>query len=146
MSVPKHRRAEHNYQYIANAREIRKIMFVVIRRLDKSDDIVEEFFKRKLLEYCAQLTQNIRIAHDIYIKTYIDFAERRKYQSKAIAMTNLIMEEITNLIELFPKYIKTFENVLKLLNNEVALLRGWRKSTDKVADNLKLEYVLDYAI
>lgn len=142
MSVPKHKRTEHSYEYIANAREIKKLLLIIIHRLDNTENVVEIFYREKLLSYSLQLTYYIRIAHDIYIKTDLDFKIRRIHQTKAIALTNLMMEEITFLIYLFPKYIKTFENILEKLNKEVILLKGWRKSTDKVIDKFKTEYII----
>lgn len=142
MSVPKHERTEHSYEYIANARNLRKLMFIAIRRLNKSEDETETYFRKQLLKYCSQLTYYIRMGHDIYVVTDLDFKIRRIHQTKAISLANLIMEEIHFLMELYPKYIKNFEKICELSNKEVKLLKGWRKSADKVKDKFKTEFFI----
>lgn len=142
--VPKHKQKEHSYEYIANARRIRQLLLTTIYRLDNTENAVEIFYRQRLLTYGAQLTYNIRMAHDIYIITDLDFKYRRMFQNRAIGIVNLLMEEITYLFELFPKYTNQFTELLKKLDKENALLKGWRKSTDKVKD--RFEKVVEYII
>lgn len=142
--VPKHKRTEHSYEYIANARGIRQLLLITIHKLNNTEDAVEMFYRQRLLLYGAQLTYNIRMAHDIYVVTELDFKYRRLYQTRAIGITNLLMEEITYLFELFPKYTNQFTELLEKISKESALLKGWRKSTDKIKD--KFEKSPEYTI
>lgn len=112
-------------------------MLKVIRKIDKSDNFVVEKYKEILFEYSRRLTYNIRMAHNIYVKTQTDYEMRRGYQNKAIAICYVILEEIEFLFEIFPKAINLFDTLIKQLNEEITILKGWRTSNDKISKTLE---------
>jgi len=135
MSVPVFKRNNHNLKYYSLAREIRIDIIKIIKKIDKSDDFIVMKYKEVFFEYSRRIIYNIRIAHNIYVKTKTDYEMRRGYQNKAIAICHVVLEEIEFLFEIFPKAIKLFEQIIKKLNEEIILLKAWRNANDKIGNN-----------
>lgn len=135
MSVPVFRRKNHNLKYYSLAREIRIDIIKIIKKIDKSDNFIVEKYKEVFFEYSKNLIYNIRMSHNIYVKTKTDYEMRRGYQNKAIATCHVILEEIEFLFEIFPKAIRLFEQLIKKINEEIILLKGWRTANDKIGNN-----------
>ncbi len=133
--MPVHRRKEHNLKYYSLAREIRIDILKIIKKIDKSDNFIVEKYKEVFFEYSRKLIYNIRIAHNIYVKTKIDYEMRRGYQNKAIAICHLLLEEIEFLFEIFKNAIKLFEQLIKKIDEEILVLKGWRTSNDKIGNS-----------
>lgn len=136
MSVPKFKRHESDYAYIENMSKIRTLIVTALKKMGDPEDSIEAYFRKRMLDYITNLALYIRIAHDIYMKTDVDYKMRRSYQNRALSVIYHMMNEIDYYIYSYPKHTDRFIDILEILNNEVIVLKGWRKKTDDVGKSL----------
>ena len=87
-----------------------------------------------LLQLSRDMMKNIVSANSIYNGKgckQTDYDLRRKFQSKAIACVQSIVEEIYEIITIFPTDINKLVPILECADREFDLLKGWRKSENK---------------
>ena len=128
-TVPKWRRKKHNLEYLITAREIKKLLFQVVRKLGKTEDEISLFYRQELIRNGMRLSYYIRKANVIWVKNEIDFKYKRKYQYDAIAVVDFLMAEVHYLYELAPSLNKDLDKLGELLYYERGLLKGWMAST-----------------
>lgn len=106
---------------------------------DKSfQKIAPEWFgddeKKYLLDLSRDMMRYIVSANSIYVGNnckQADYDLRRRYQTKAIACVQSIVEEIYEIQMIFPSDMNKTVNILECAEREFDLLKGWRKSENK---------------
>lgn len=81
--------------------------------------------------YTARLVLYIIVANKLNPTLPFEWEERRKQQNLAISQVQIIYTEIAHIKEIFNVSIKFTEDLLKALDREESLLKGWRQSDNK---------------
>ena len=82
---------------------------------------------------CRQMIANILAANQTYVMSLADVDARREYQNKAITATELILQEMQFLMGVIPQIdANKLTPLIEMADREIALLKGWRKSDNKL--------------
>jgi hypothetical protein len=100
------------------------------------DWFVDEF-RQNILRRLRSLMLNITAGNTLYPETVREAADRRRYQTKAIISCRQLLQEMQYCAEVLPVKKKRFLDCAGTINFEIELLNGWRKSTNRIAKNLK---------
>ena len=88
-------------------------------------------------DLCRKLIAYITSANAIYITNEQESTQRRQLQNLAIATVEILIQELTFITEIIPStqadQLKPF---IEMSTREIALLKGWRKSDNKVRKSL----------
>lgn len=88
-------------------------------------------FRESLLILLRDLMMNITCANSIYPVCIEELHERRLYQDKAICICECILQELNHLADVLPVDANKLIPFIDLTDNEVGLLKRWRKSDNK---------------
>lgn len=90
-------------------------------------------------DLCRHLIADITAANTIYITNAQEATQRRSLQNSAIATVECLIQELSFVIEIIPTIqadkLKPF---IEMCIREISLLKGWRKSDNKVKQSLGL--------
>jgi hypothetical protein len=158
MSVLKNKRSLSKLEFYHTARKLRKdITNLLLRdfgvrdkvRKIKTDEnmeltIIEEFpnwliveLRQNVLRILHNLMMNITAGNTVYPTTMAEVGVRRQYQTAAIVNCEQLLQELMYCSDVLPLGIEKFLPFVDVVEFEIRLLKGWRKSTNKVADNLE---------
>ena len=96
-----------------------------------------DYFRDNLLTLLRSLIQNITAANTIYATTEYEYNERRSYQNKAIIVCEQLLQEFQYIIHVIPVDIERFMPYVEMIEKEIALLKGWRKSDNRILKQIK---------
>lgn len=148
MSVVKSKRKPSRFEVEHNAFKIRTTMlktilidYGVINRnelIPYEAQILHESTPH-LLNYARQISNCIQNANAIYGINIEMMNERRKWQDRAIAYCNCILQELQYIIAVFNDYVNVnkYKQVIELVNTEILLIKGWRKGDNKIRKQLE---------
>lgn len=94
-------------------------------------------FRESILGILRDLLRNITAANSIYPTTEIEFAERRTLQTRAIGNCEQLLQELQYVISVVPVNAQKYMPYVDMIQYEVALLRGWRKSDNKLLKKIR---------
>ena len=96
-----------------------------------------EYYRHHTLELLADLKENIRSANEVYPYYREEYIVRREYQNEAIRCCGKLYDTFTmikNTLSIDPdKYM----GVIEKIERERALLKGWRKSDNKIMAQIR---------
>ena len=109
-----------------------------IRKVDESyPDWMINYHRQRIVELLVKLKENIRCANEIYPYYREEYIDRRRYQDEAIRCCGNLYDAFTLVKEMFSidpeKYMKTVDKI----ERERALLKGWRKSDNKIIAQIR---------
>lgn len=96
-----------------------------------------EYFRNSILEILKNLILNITAANTIYPTFESEYYERRNLQNKAIYNCEQLLQEMQFIISIMPTNVNKYMRYVKMTENEIALLKGWRKSDNKILKRIK---------
>jgi hypothetical protein len=158
MSVLKGKRGISNLEFYHNARRLRKDMTtwllrdfgvrdkvrIEIRPGEESKKTIEEYpdwliahLRESILTILHNLMMNITAANTIFPITPDELALRRRYQTGAIINCEQLFQAVEYCDDILPLDLNKFEPYYKAITYEIALLKGWRKANNKIAEKLK---------
>lgn len=115
--------------------EEKKQLGALLRKCNYNAELEQypDWFVRHERDYinglCRNMISDIFHANNIYITSLADLEERRKYQNSAIASVNLLLQELTFLLDVIPQVnADKLKPLVEMADREIALLKGWRKS------------------
>ena len=79
---------------------------------------------------------NITKAHTIWATCKAEADERRLAQDRAIACCENLLKELELAVEVLPVNAEKYMHYVAMIDREIALLKGWRKSDNKHNKNL----------
>lgn len=134
----------NNFTSIRNITENDKILLEeFMTKYKLSSKIYEEYpvwfleeERRNIIHLLNELLYDIVHANTIYVRSVSEYKTRRKYQTKAISICELLLQEFQYLIDILPININKLEYYIELIIKEIALLKGWRKSDNKILKRL----------
>ena len=125
---------------------------------DEDKILVEEVFDKYGLNYCfldeypawliekerlyfldilRDMMKNIVKANSIYPVSMAEYCERRNYQNNAIGACEDLLQEMQYILTIVPVDAEKYMPYVEMIEREIALLKGWRKSDNKIASRLK---------
>lgn len=116
----------------------------LLKMCDYSAQLEEypQWFIRREREYisdlCRHMIADITAANNIYITNQQEADERRSLQNSAIASVECLMQEITFVMDMIPEAnADKLQSFVEMSQREISLLKGWRKSDNKLRLSLK---------
>jgi len=155
MSVLKNRRGLSKLEFYHNARKMRReITKLVLRdfgihsrgkkfKEDTGsqqpegyyDELIDEFSK-SIRQLLRNLMLNITAGNTIYPTNRDELILRRRYQTGAIINCEQLLQEILYCEDVFPVKVSTFVPYIEQIQFEIKLLKGWRKSNNKLEEQV----------
>ena len=112
----------------------------LINRLETQEELRWWFLDKSrnaILDCIMQLIKNIALANAVYITNMDEYRERRIYQNRAIGCCGVLAQELQYLIETIPVDTNKYTRFDKMITEQINLLKGWRKSDNKVKKQLE---------
>jgi len=90
-----------------------------------------ESFREKLVDATFDFMEHVNAANGIHPLTLLEFDERRLNQDKAMTDCHHILHILQQAIHFLHLKPSKVENIVELMDEELRLLRGWRRSEYK---------------
>lgn len=87
--------------------------------------------RNNILSLCKDLTLNVAAANTIYFNFESEYLERRTYINRAIIACEQMIQELQYVMSIIPVNVNKLLPYVDLIDNEIALLKGLRKSDNK---------------
>ena len=104
-------------------------------RLMEKNRAFDEWFiedERKVIVDCLRsIGENVFLANSIYPTYMEELIERRLCQDKAIGLCYRLTQELQYAIETLPVDVNKYLRFAEMIQTEINLLKGWRKSDNK---------------
>ena len=98
---------------------------------DYPEWIINEFRNRIMYEL-RMLVRNITFANTIYPTSESEYNDRRRYQTAAIGCCEQLIQEMQYFIDVVDVDVNKYLPYVDMIEREIALLRGWRKSDNRL--------------
>lgn len=111
-----------------------------IRAVERDTELQNWYMWRrrnKILDCMDDITKYIRMANTMYPQYREELIQRRIYQDKAIGQLNALLQYIQVTAEHLPIEKEKIIRFAPMISKEIALVKAWRKSDNKIAKNLK---------
>ncbi len=133
------------FRHVANiTEEDRKILEDLSEKYNIANPIIEEYpawfldFERKtIMDLMKSLIENITSANSIHPTTLAEYDLRREFEDKAICNCEVLLQEFQYVIRIIPIDIEKFKPYVESIDYEVTLLKGWRKSDNRLLKAIK---------
>lgn len=104
-------------------------------RLMEKNRAFDEWFiedERKVIVDCLRsIGENVFLANSIYPTYMEELIERRLCQDKAIGLCYRLTQELQYAIETLPVDVNKYLRFAEMIQTEINLIKGWRKSDNK---------------
>jgi hypothetical protein len=118
-----------------------------LRLCDKykiNDNLIESYptwlldhFRTSLMDSMNSLINNITYANSVYPTREPEYDQRRLYQNRAIANCYQMLQEMQYVISVLPVDAERYMNYVGMIDREIVLLKGWRKSDNRILKAIK---------
>lgn len=98
---------------------------------------VLDFNRCRIIRLLAELKENIRSANDVYPYYKAEYIARRGYQDEAIRCCGKLYDAFTLVKEMLSINPDKYMSVVEKIERERALLKGWRKSDNKIMAQIR---------
>lgn len=105
--------------------------------LDQYPDWLIDKMRNNILNLCYCLVMNITQANTIYPTNESEYYDRRNYQNHAIGNCEQLLQEMQYIISILPTDVNKYLPYVSMIDEEIKLLRGWRKSDNRILRKLK---------
>ena len=82
------------------------------------------------------LIRNICVANTIRITNSEEYYKRRNYQNEAICNCENLLQEMQYIIYVCHPNVERYMKYVDMIEYEITLLKGWRKSDNKIVKDL----------
>lgn len=125
-----------------------KVLTDLFERYGLGDRILESFpdwwiaERRRAVDGAVrELVSEIRRANSIYPVNVSEYYERRLHQDRAIAQCDVLEEELHYIIDVLARStgvsVDKYSHFIDLIEKERALLKGWRKSDNRILTRIR---------
>jgi hypothetical protein len=90
------------------------------------------YFRQNILAILHNMMSNITAGNTIYPVNENELTIRRQYQTEAIANCEQLIQEFQFCADTLPVKVEKFLPFIERLEKEILLLKGWRKSSNKL--------------
>lgn len=101
------------------------------RRWDAFDEWFIEDERKTIVNCLRAITREVYIANSIYPTVQEELTERRLHQDRAIGLCYTLTQELQYAIETLPVDVNQYLRFGEMIQTEVNLIKGWRKSDNK---------------
>ena len=101
------------------------------RRWDAFDEWFIEDERKTIVNCLRAITREVYIANSIYPTVQEELTERRLHQDRAIGLCYTLTQELQYAIETLPVDVNQYLRFGEMIQAEVNLIKGWRKSDNK---------------
>ena len=109
-----------------------------IKKVSESyPDWIIDYHRKRIIELVAELKENIRCANEVYPYYREEYIDRRRYQDEAIRCCGKLYDAFTLVKEMFSIDPDKYMGVVEKIEREGALLKGWRKSDNKIIAQIR---------
>lgn len=126
--------------------EDREALDYLMGKYHMGDRILEEYPKWFIEQeritiqgILKELIMNITAANTIYAHHISEFNDRRTFQNHAICNCEQLLQEMQFIITIIPVKAEKLMRYVEMIEKEIALLKGWRKSDNKILRRLQEE-------
>lgn len=95
--------------------------------------------QKEIIRLVREMVHEIFLANEIHPRIIAECDERRIHQDLALGYCENLIQELQYIIESLHVNIEKYENLVKMIMHEQALLKGWRKSDNKKRDKILKE-------
>lgn len=96
-----------------------------------------ERFRDGILDILHEMIMNITAANTIYPVYESELLERRNFQNRAIGNCEQLLQEMQYIISVVPVNAQKYMRYVEMIDKEIALLKGWRKSDNKIMKRIQ---------
>ena len=153
-NVIKNKRNLSDFEFSRNLIKLRKEMTDLLLRdfglkknkpkedEEASDDYPEWLIiemRKSIFDYLREIGKYICLGNSIFPTTWDEFKERRAAQNRAIGLCFGLLSEMQYIIDALSGRVDVSKYMpfVDTINREIALLKGWRKSGNKLKKFLK---------
>jgi len=118
----------------------------LVSAYNMNDLVIEQYpawlvdkVRSNILDILEKLHMNLTMANSIYPVNVAEFNERRLCQDRAIGNCFQLFQELQFVISVFPVNAQKYMRYTKMIETEIALIKGWRKSDNKILKRLQNE-------
>lgn len=107
----------------------------VAKNKERYEAFIEWFIpdeQKSILNLCRNMIHEIFLANEIYPQHLCECDERRLHQDLAIGYCENLIQELQYVITTLRVNIEKYETITKMIVHEQQLIKGWRKSDNKV--------------
>lgn len=107
----------------------------VAKNKERYEAFIEWFIpdeQKSILNLCRNMIHEIFLANEIYPQHLCECDERRIHQDLALGYCENLIQELQYVITTLPVNIEKYETITKMIVHEQNLIKGWRKSDNKV--------------
>lgn len=107
----------------------------VAKNKERYEAFIEWFIpdeQKVILNLCRNMIHEIFLANEIYPQHLCECDERRIHQDLALGYCENLIQELQYVITTLPVNIEKYETITKMIVHEQNLIKGWRKSDNKV--------------
>ena len=107
----------------------------VAKNKERYEAFIEWFIpdeQKSILNLCRNMIHEIFLANEIYPQHLCECDERRLHQDLAIGYCENLIQELQYVITTLHVSIEKYETITKMIVHEQNLIKGWRKSDNKV--------------
>lgn len=115
----------------------------IIQKYNLNKEIIDEYPKwwidherNLIMNLLSTLINNIIHANSIYVSNEQEYYDRRTYWNSAIADCNTLLNEFEYIRYVLPIDSEKYTSYVDMIDKEIALIKGVRKSDNKVLKKL----------
>lgn len=112
------------------------------------DNIIEEYpswlidkFRNSIMDCLTDIMKNIIAANTIYPVNIAEYNKRRLLQDTAIGNCEQLLQEMQYVIDIIPVDAQKYMRYVDMIEREIYLIKGWRKSDNKILKRIKNQEV-----
>ena len=105
--------------------------------LEEYPDWLIDKMRSNILNLSYLLIMNITQANTIYPTNESEYYDRRNYQNHAIGNCEQLLQEMQYIISIIPVDANKYMPYVKMIQKEIQLLKGWRKSDNRILKGIK---------
>ena len=124
-------RSVSELEFWKNGSDIRAVVTQFLMRENNVPKRWRPVFTFPGIDLARRLMEEITAANTIYPTTEQEVEQRRAHQTEAIIVCEQIIQHLQWLVDTLPVKVSSLEDIVEMVNREVALLKAWRK-TNKV--------------
>lgn len=97
---------------------------------------IVDYLRKSIIVTVNQLMDNIVAANSIYPINMREVEERRILQDRAIMNCEQLLQELIYCADVMPLQTSKLEPYAEMIDKEIALLKGWRKTTNDIGKRI----------